>query len=241
MFPRLFPSSPEGTHAEEMKGSKKMNLFRLREVIPHRGFTLIELLIVIAIILILIAIALPNFLEAQIRAKVAKVKGDLRSVGVAMDSYFLDFKIYPPDHDPDSLTSAHGLYQLSTPIKYIAKVPFDIFNTKGSGIALNEPFFEMASTGYPAYQARLRRPKVNAFVVFSHGPDVSDNFDSNDSWPYGSVVPCPRDMGYLNYNPTNGTVSRGDLNQPGGEYRSGSYCVDHWNHVRGFYPPPNQR
>lgn len=39
------------------------------------GFTLIELLIVIAIILILIAIALPNFLEAQIRAKVTKAKG----------------------------------------------------------------------------------------------------------------------------------------------------------------------
>ncbi|MBW7937580.1 MAG: prepilin-type N-terminal cleavage/methylation domain-containing protein, partial [Candidatus Omnitrophica bacterium] len=34
------------------------------------GFTLIELLIVIAIILILISIALPNFLEAQMRAKV---------------------------------------------------------------------------------------------------------------------------------------------------------------------------
>ncbi|MBE7490114.1 prepilin-type N-terminal cleavage/methylation domain-containing protein [bacterium] len=36
----------------------------------HSGFTLIELLIVIAIILILISIALPNFLEAQLRAKV---------------------------------------------------------------------------------------------------------------------------------------------------------------------------
>jgi len=41
---------------------------------PKKGFTLIELLIVIAIILILIAIALPNFLEAQIRARMTRAK-----------------------------------------------------------------------------------------------------------------------------------------------------------------------
>ncbi|MCA9438925.1 MAG: prepilin-type N-terminal cleavage/methylation domain-containing protein, partial [Candidatus Omnitrophica bacterium] len=40
------------------------------------GFTLIELLIVIAIILILIAIALPNFLAAMTRAKVTREKTD---------------------------------------------------------------------------------------------------------------------------------------------------------------------
>lgn len=218
-----------------------MNSICPRDMNSPHGFTLIELLIVIAIILILIAIALPNFLEAQMRAKVAKVKGDLRSVGMALDNYYLDFKIYPPDHDPDSLLSAHGLYQISTPIKYIAKVPYDAFNMKGSGLTNNEPFFEMASTGYTPLQAKFRRPKVNAYVVFSHGPDTSDDFSGNDGWPYGSLVPCPHDMGYLNYNPTNGTVSRGDINQPGGEYRSGSYCVDHWQHVRGFYPPPAQR
>jgi len=51
------------------------------------GFTLIELLIVIAIILILIAIALPNFLEAQIRARVTKANGELRSLATALFDY----------------------------------------------------------------------------------------------------------------------------------------------------------
>jgi prepilin-type N-terminal cleavage/methylation domain-containing protein len=52
-----------------------------------KGFTLIELLIVIAIILILIAIALPNFLEAQIRARVTKANGELRSLSTACFDY----------------------------------------------------------------------------------------------------------------------------------------------------------
>ena len=59
------------------------------------SFTLIELLIVVAIIAILAAIAVPNFLEAQTRAKVARVKNDLRSVATAIEAYRVDTNKYP--------------------------------------------------------------------------------------------------------------------------------------------------
>jgi prepilin-type N-terminal cleavage/methylation domain-containing protein len=62
-----------------------------------RGFTLIELLIVVAIIAILAAIAVPNFLEAQTRAKVARVKGELRTLATAIESYTVDNNSEPPE------------------------------------------------------------------------------------------------------------------------------------------------
>ena len=60
-----------------------------------KGFTLIELLIVVAIIAILAAIAVPNFLEAQVRSKVSRARSDMRSLATGIESYYVDNNQYP--------------------------------------------------------------------------------------------------------------------------------------------------
>jgi len=64
------------------------------------GFTLIELLIVVAIIAILAAILIPNFLRARKQSQISATKGNLKNIGTALESYFVDKGGYPPtDND----------------------------------------------------------------------------------------------------------------------------------------------
>jgi prepilin-type N-terminal cleavage/methylation domain-containing protein len=61
----------------------------------NRGFTLVELLIVVAVISILALIALPNFEDAQTRAKVAAVKNNMRTEALKVEMLQVDSNRYP--------------------------------------------------------------------------------------------------------------------------------------------------
>ena len=108
---------------------------------PHkiRAFTLIELLIVVAIIAILAAIAVPNFLEAQLRSKVSREKTNMRTMATALEAYNVDSGKYPMDiwwwalwpvFTPGGWANEHPLSLLTTPIAYITTVPEAIFYNK---------------------------------------------------------------------------------------------------------------
>lgn len=185
------------------KGSAMTGVRRIRTV---SGFTLIELLIVIAIIAILALIAVPNFLEAQMRAKVTRIQNDLRVIATGMESYFSDWGDYPERTDEGALSgyasaNMRGLLRLSTPLAYLNSVPFDPFGSEVDGDSSRAKHrqltYEVASTGCSQYTEK-------GWAAYSCGPDRRDDTDGVPFYP-GEVLRTTV------YDVTNGTVSKGDV------------------------------
>ncbi len=179
-----------------------------------QAFTLIELLIVVAIIGVLAAIAVPNFLNAQIRAKVARVVSEEKSVRDAYTQYFMDRNAWPPHLDGDDAQHRY----VTTPIAYLTTSIFCPFLNSHAGRELTQwQYFKgqyHTEPGYfwhdnqwpglarndPGFWAQQRNM---AYFIISIGPDID----------YDAPEGCATCVAGL-YNPSNGVGSSGDILLP---------------------------
>ena len=195
-----------------------------------KGFTLIELLIVVAIIAILAAIAVPNFLEAQVRSKVSRVKSDMRTLAMAEEAYRTDWDTYTFGQGGmgvyfESLPW-EGFRLLTSPVAYITTIPKDPFGVaRYEGeyrpdayyLAVGRAGVAAAPRNFAAWATSNAFP-CDTYFLESVGPNkIQDNLGS---WTVGSypLWPPTNVSAVVNfiYDPTNGTVSVGDIFRSGG-------------------------
>jgi type II secretion system protein G len=186
----------------------------------NHGFTLIELLIVVAIIAILAAIAVPNFLEAQVRSKVTRCKNDLRTLAVAWEAYRIDNNEYPPDFDggwvqPVISDGEWLTYAVATtPVAYLTTVPTDQFaELKTQPGFKTKPYYQYrAVLKSMVEQLQAGWPETGTWwFITSYGPDLEDGRYKDDLGIWSIDVSDPVQVVNWSYDTSNGTKSGGDL------------------------------
>ena len=182
------------------------------------AFTLIELLIVVAIIAILAAIAIPNFANARTRTLVVRTVADLKALVNAFEMYSLDNGgRYVPDYDGGVAggcmvrSEVCTFLKLTTPVAYISSIPLDIWITKDkfvNSIGKMEKYYE--------YWGKFSRGKERIdvmtrygmfYVMRSLGPDLDRDYGA-DGPP---LVNLGMRTGQYSYRRSNGLRSSGDF------------------------------
>lgn len=192
-------------------------------MMSRKAFTLIELLIVVAIIGVLAAIAVPNLQQAMVKSKVVRSMADMRNLGLAIEAYRIDHNDYPYySMEPFSPEKGHPPRSLTTPVAYFSYLPQDPFDptqdvAEGFAPASPNPMkwyhFEHKNNWNNRLQYDLwegRAPNYD-WALVGAGPD---------RWPMVNEGPGGNFHSQMNeygvfpqffYNISNGIISFGDV------------------------------
>ena len=192
----------------------------------RRGaFTLIELLVVISIVAVLALVALNNYLDATVRARVSRVKNDLRVVANAFDLYYIDHNAYVPFvhggegriHNRVIVPMSYRLSPLTSPVAYITSVPVDQFETfattDGSPLIFFDTFdyADLASLNRLGVKEGSGMTSGGHWRLSSAGPDRIQSYGGTTA----EVGETEVNLLGVDYDPTNGTISAGDIVRTG--------------------------
>lgn len=170
-----------------------------------RAFTLVELLVVVVIIAILAAIAIPNMLLAQTRAKVSRAHADLRTAVVAVEAYHADHASYMDLNG--ALLQESSWSGLTSPVSYLSstRTMLDVFgpwydqgNPEPGRCYAYLPYARLAELPHIP-MARFWNSYYGPYAIQSIGPGRV-----NAGEDYTSTIILT-----LRYDPSNGTNSLG--------------------------------
>lgn len=157
------------------------------------------------------AVAVPNFLEAQIRSKVSRTRSDMRSMATALESYYVDNNAYAAwvmSDDPQSAAAGNST---------LAGMPTFRNYTPGSAFSLTSPIAYVTSYFPDVFNSDRENPGPFSYfsdgrgwILTSPGPDAVFDFNPIEVYKSDLGMGNPHLIQY-SYDPTNGTVSHGDI------------------------------
>jgi prepilin-type N-terminal cleavage/methylation domain-containing protein len=194
----------------------------------RHAFTLIELLIVVAIIAILAAIAVPNFLEAQVRSKVSRVKSDLRTMRTAVESYAVDWNTVPRMSfgpafgkndtwgNPPEAIFGTLTPEITTPVAYITSLFKDPFAVAGDSEDAQLYTYHCYPTNAAlALIPPIPVPNMPGYIYRTEPADLPIFLEAFGQYMLWSIGPAGGDQTgtgfWTQYDPTNGSVSLGHI------------------------------
>ncbi len=201
------------------------------------GFTLIEILIVVAVLGVLTAIAVPQMQNAMVRSKIAAAQSNIHACAMALENYFLDNNDYPPSRyfclawgEQEARKYFELPWELTTPVAYLSNRPLDPFFTytgasdeaPGQTIKYRHPGFGYFN-GMPTEEG-IWVPKAfpeddGEYIFYNNASKKHPAKDSPVQYGLWSVGPVPALEVSLNskhpvpshtwYDPSNGIYSEG--------------------------------
>lgn len=183
------------------------------------GFSVAEILVVVAIVVVLVALSIPKFMIAQLRANMTQCVHDMRAIAESLELYRQDFGAYPPwqhsrvrliEDDPIH-PNIIRLYRLTTPISYLLKIPEDPFVNFE-----NEDDLQQWGAAYDYVEVTTPGQETDPhawghlFRLNSWGPNGRNSYAGGREFASHQEA-CPGGIPRFVFAPSNGLMSYGDI------------------------------